>query len=345
MRIEFEEVVATLAQILLEKGFEADDAALSARLFAEASRDGVASHGLNRFAQYADAIDRREIDPAARPQRVESAGALERWDGRRGPGNLNAWRSMHRAMQLADSHGIGSVALSRTNHWMRGGAYGRQAAEAGYIGICWTNTIGNLPPWGGIEPKLGNNPMILAVPFAGGPIVHDFAMSQYSYGALANFRRADRPLPFPGGFDAGGRLTTDPAEIERTQRPLPIGMWKGSGLALMLDLIASLLSGGDSTSRISRRDTEREVSQLFIAIRIPQGGETGAAWAQTLVKEAIDDLHGATPVSPGDPVRYPGERVIESRRDAELHGVEVDEAIWKAIVATKGGTWWKRGME
>src|SRR5262245_20616180 len=137
---------------------------LSARLFAEASRDGVASHGLCRFLRFLRMIDNGSVDVHADPVLVESFGALERWDGRRGPGNLNAWSSMTRAIQLARQHGIGCVALANTNHWMRGGAYGWQAAEAGVIGLCWTNTLPNLPPWGDTVPRVGNNPLVIAVP-------------------------------------------------------------------------------------------------------------------------------------------------------------------------------------
>jgi 3-dehydro-L-gulonate 2-dehydrogenase len=96
---------------------------------------------------------------------------MERWDGRRGPGNLNAHASMARAIALAREHGVGCVALANTNHWMRGGSYGWQAAEAGVIGICWTNTLANVPPWGASEPRIGNNPLVVAVPRADGHVV------------------------------------------------------------------------------------------------------------------------------------------------------------------------------
>ena len=76
---------------------------------------------------------------------------------------------MARAIALARAHGIGCVALANTNHWMRGGSYGWQAADAGVIGICWTNTLANLPPWGAADPRIGNNPLVIAVPRAAGP--------------------------------------------------------------------------------------------------------------------------------------------------------------------------------
>src|SRR6185436_16037737 len=124
------------------------------------------------------------VDIHAAPELIGSHGAIEQWDGRRGVGNLNAHASMSRAISLARADGIGCVALRNTNHWMRGGNYGWQAVEAGVIGICWTNTMPNLPPWGASEPSLGNNPLVIGVPRTNGHVVLDMAMSQFSYGTL-----------------------------------------------------------------------------------------------------------------------------------------------------------------
>ena len=186
-------------------------------------------------------------------------GALERWDGRSGPGNLNAYAAMERAMALSREHGVGCVALGNTNHWMRGGTYGWQAAEAGLIGICWTNTMPNLPPWGATEPCIGNNPLVIGVPRAKGPVVLDMAMSQFSYGALESYRKRGEALPVDGGFDADGNLTRDAGAIEASQRLLPVGYWKGSGLAVVLDAMAAMLSLGKATHQIEP-DSLRETA-------------------------------------------------------------------------------------
>jgi 3-dehydro-L-gulonate 2-dehydrogenase len=112
---------------------------------------------------------------------------------------------------------------------MRGGSYGWQAADAGMIGVCWTNTLPNLPPWGGTKPTLGNNPLVIAVPRNEGHVVLDMAMSQFSFGALETYRKCDEQLPVVGGFDGKGQLTSDAGEIEASGRPLPIGYWKAPG--------------------------------------------------------------------------------------------------------------------
>jgi 3-dehydro-L-gulonate 2-dehydrogenase len=233
---------------------------------------------------------------------------------------------MGRAITLAREHGIAGVAIRNTNHWMRGGTYGWQAAEAGVIGICWTNTMPNLPPWGASEPLLGNNPMVIAVPRPGGHIVLDMAMSQFSYGALEAYRQRGELLPVIGGFDARGELTRDPAAIEQSARPLPIGYWKGSGLALMLDLIAGLLSGGRFTHEIPPDlEQETKLSQVFIAINLSTCGEAEIIFPK--VNAVIENLT----LGSKTPVRYPGEQVSRTRRTNAADGIPVEGEIWQAI--------------
>ena len=145
-RIPFEEVQQTLARILVKLGFSTSRAEAGARLFAETTCDGVYTHGINRFPRYMGQIRNGSVNVTAEPKLVSQFGALERWDGQMGAGNLAAWAMMDRAIVLSREHGIGCVTIGNTNHWMRAGTYGWQAAGAGMIGICWTNTMPNLPP-------------------------------------------------------------------------------------------------------------------------------------------------------------------------------------------------------
>src|SRR5258706_10942894 len=133
MRVPIETLHGVLTGALRGTGMAEGRAVLCARLFAEASRDGVASHGLNRFPRFMRMVARGVVDVHARPERMAAQGAVERWDGRGGPGNLNAHACMARAIALAGDHGPGCVALANTNHWMRGGSCGWQAAAAGTI--------------------------------------------------------------------------------------------------------------------------------------------------------------------------------------------------------------------
>jgi len=341
-RIPFDDVRETLAGVLRSLGFAAERAQACAQLFAETTRDGVYTHGINRFPRFVATIQNGSVDVHAVPEKVGGFGALERWDGRRGPGNLNAWSAMERAIELSRAHGIGCLTMRNTNHWMRGGTYGWQAAEAGVLGICWTNTMPNLPPWGGVEPVLGNNPLIFAVPRAGGHVVLDMAMSQFSYGTLESYRKRGEPLPVDGGFDAAGQLTRDAGAIEQTQRPLAVGYWKGSGLSMVLDMVAAMTSLGNATHQLPADPLlESGISQMFLAINpaalghgTPGSGALGEeARAAEIADAIVASVHDSKPADAGKPVRYPGEETLRKRAENVRLGLPVEPAVWAQILA------------
>ena len=331
-RLPFEEVQRTLAGVLVRLGMVHDRAQTCARLFVETTRDGVYTHGVNRFPRYVATIKNGSVDVKAVAERVAGFGALERWDGKRGPGNLNAMAVMDRAIALGREHGIGCVALGNTNHWMRAGTYGWQAAEAGMIGICWTNTMPNLPPWGGLDPVLGNNPMVFAVPRAKGHLVLDMAMSQFSYGTLESYRKRGEKLPVDGGFDEAGNLTRDPGAIEKSWRPLPIGYWKGSGLTVVLDAIAAVMSLGNATHQLVPDPVlEVGISQIFITLNPQALGATERT--DQIANEIVASIHNSRPATEGRRVRYPGEQTLRVRAENEALGLPVEPAVWEQILA------------
>ena len=291
-RISFAELKAEFKRVLVKKGCDEATADLSAQLMTETSCDGVYSHGVNRFPRVVEYIDKGYIDVKAKPTKTDGMGAFERWNGNLGLGNVNAKLSMDRAIALAREHGIGCVALANTNHWLRGGSYGWQAADAGCVGICWTNTQPNMPAWGARDRRIGNNPFIMAVPRKEGHVVVDIAMAQFSYGQMENKALRGELLPVPGGYDEQGNLSCDPKEIAKTWRVLPIGYWKGSALSIVLDLVATVLSGGRSVSGIGKMSSdEYSLSQMFIAMDATQ--IAGEDYLAAAVNEMLDNLHGS----------------------------------------------------
>jgi 3-dehydro-L-gulonate 2-dehydrogenase len=326
MRIPFETLQAEFERILLDLNFTAAKAAQIATIFAENSRDGVYTHGLNRFPVFVQYVKDGLINPDAEPVAQEGLGLLERYDGNLGPGMLNARFCMDRAIALANEHGMGCVAIRNTNHWMRGGTYGWQAADAGCIGICFTNTIANVPPWGGVDPRLGNNPLIIAVPRQGGHVVLDMAVSQYSFGKLQQYRDAGDVLPLPGGYNQAGQLTTNAGEIMESSRLLPIGFWKGSGLSLMLDLLVTVLSQGRSTAEVTKNKAEYGVSQVFICIKPNSDQQTAELIEQIIAYTKTSGLE-----NPEKAIRYPGESTLNTREQNLKEGIPVDEKIWEKV--------------
>jgi len=325
MLIPFAILKAEFNRVLLSLNFSETKADQCAQIFAENSRDGVHSHGLNRFPTFVQYVKDGYVTPDAEPVKEGGFGCLEQWNGNLGPGMLNARFCMDRAIGLAKDNGIGCVAIKNTNHWMRGGTYGWQAAEAGMISISFTNTIANMPPWGGIDPRLGNNPLIIAVPRKDGHVVLDMAISQYSFGKLNLYKSKKEQLPLPGGYDSAGNLSTDPAAIIESQRPLPIGFWKGSGLSLILDLLATVLSQGRSTAEITQAGPESGVSQVFIAIK-PMGDQT-----EKLIGEIITYSKSSRPEKEGGSIYNPGENTLRTREKSLKEGVWVDERVWEKV--------------
>jgi 3-dehydro-L-gulonate 2-dehydrogenase len=331
LRVPFEDLRCALERAMLKLGLTPDRANLCAQLFAETTRDGIYSHGLNRFPRFRAMVENGSIDVDATPTLTAAFGAIERWNGNRGVGNLNAHASMERAVELARKNGIGVVALANTNHWMRGGAFGWQAADAGMFAVCWSNTLANLPAWGAKTPTLGNTPLVIAVPRINGQhVVLDIAMSQFSYGALASYSKRGQALPVPGGYDSAGHLTQNAAAIEASHRALPIGYWKGSGLSLVLDMIGAMLSGGLATHQLAT-DPLREAGQTQIFLAIDPSNLATAEELSRIANGILDHLHQATPVDLTQPIRYPGEQTLHVREENRRLGVPVDPDIWRQI--------------
>lgn len=320
-KISYQTLITELERVLIKHGFSKDRANACAAIFADNSRDGVYSHGLNRFPVFIEYIKEGFIDVNAIPTLANSFGVIEQWDGNLGAGVLNAQFCMQRAIELAKKNGMGCVALKNTNHWMRGGAYGWQAAEANCIGINFTNTIGIMPPWGSDVASIGNNPLVISVPHKNGHIVLDMAMSQFSYGKLQEYELKGSELPFYGGYDEEGKLTKNPASIRKTKRPLPAGMWKGSGLTIILDLLASILSGGQTTAAITASTKEKNVSQVYICLDMD---------LYPNANNIANEILAYTKQGKQD-VRYPGESTLKIREENMHNGIPVDETMWQKV--------------
>jgi len=328
LRLSFDEIYSTLNQILLSRQFSIDDAALSSRLFTETTQDGVYSHGLNRFPRYLHDVEMGYIIPINKPTKIEAFGQFEIWNGNQAPGNTTAYKIMQRCIDLASNNVLGIIALRNTNHWLRAGSYGWQAANQGCAAICFTNTEPNMPAWGAASPLLGNNPLVIAVPDKN-PMVLDMAMSQFSFGKLELLVQDEKKLPMQGGFDMRNQLTNDPAEIIKSKKALPIGYWKGSGLSMMLDMMASILSGGKSTADIGKQSGEYGVSQFFMAINLKKTNQS--EHATRIISELKSNLSEASPMDKNSTIRYPGQQVLRIREENKQKGIPVPESLWETI--------------
>ncbi len=333
MLISPEDLQKVLFELFVKYKFKEEKANLLADVFVESTLDGVSSHGINRVPLFIEYVNKGIVKVDAELEKVASFGNIERWDGNLGAGILNATKCTTRATDLAKIHGMGMVALRNTNHWMRGGTYGKQAANADCISILFTNTQPNMPPWGGKESRIGNNPFVVSIPREKGHVVLDMALSQFSFGKINDYKLRGEKLPFHGGWDDNNELSNDPNKILPKERGLPIGYWKGSGLSMVLDILASVLSAGNSTYKIGTKEIETAISQIYICIYPKVFNDKGMQ--QKIIDEIIAFTHDVEPINPDDNIYYPGERSSQIRIKNEEEGIVISDSIWSRLMKLK----------
>lgn len=326
----------TIQQAFVKVGMPSDKAEICAQIHTESSCDGVYSHGLNRVERFVEYVRKGWVNVHAGPVLEKSLGSFEIYNGNLGPGILNARLAMDRACEIAGESTFGLVALNNTTHWMRGGTYGWQAADKDKIAICWTNTESCMPAWGAKSVGVGNNPFVMAVPRKEGHIVLDMAMSQYSYGKLQVTRLKNERLSFPGGYDREGNMTDMPGPIEETMRILPTGYWKGSGFAVLLDIISALLSNGLSTAGIDKAGFGScgSCNQVFIAI--DPAKINAQNFIDDVLSETISQLKSSDPVIENGEIFYPGEQSLKRRKENIQLGIPVDDGVWEKVKTLAG---------
>jgi 3-dehydro-L-gulonate 2-dehydrogenase len=330
MRVTYKEMFNVMRDCLRKHGVDEDIACACARNVAENSLCGVYSHGLNRFPRIISMINNGLIKPNNRPDLVSASGAFEVWDGKLGMGNTNAIFCMDKAVELAKKYGVGGVVLRHTNNWLRGGSFGIRAAASGCAAICWSTTTPNMPVWGGADRRIGNNPLALCVPYGNSFVLFDGSMSQFSYETMEEVQLEKKKLAVAGGYDELGNLTTDPVAIAKTWRTLPIGFWKGSGLSILMDVMASTLSDGKPVYEIGKQDgapeDEYNLNQVFIALKI-----TAKELADSIIGSIIADIKSSSLADGFSQIFYPGEQEKLICQENKRIGIPVNKYIWNRV--------------
>ncbi|MBQ2990173.1 MAG: Ldh family oxidoreductase [Clostridia bacterium] len=329
--VSYEDAVAKMAKGL-ERFLTPDLAHEFAEIFAGNSLDGVYSHGMNRYQRYLDDMASGLCDASVtQAQKVSGLGGFEVWDARFGVGPLIAGQVTERAIELAKEHGIACVALRNNSHWLRAGRYGLMMAEAGMMGLCMTNTCMNLVAYGAKEPSTGNNPITFAIPRKAGPLVMDMAVSQYAFGKLEIMAQEGKMLDAACGYDEAGNETADPAEIVKTGLMMPMALWKGSALSIMIDMMVSMASLGRSSLEIGKpSDGEKGMSQLFICLNPRAVVDMDAADAK--LEETVAFLDALEARGGMSGVHVPGVNLEKTRARNRANGIPVTEATWAKIL-------------
>lgn len=293
---------------------------------------GVTSHGLLRLSTYVQRIQAGDIAPAAEPVVVQDQGVSAVMDGCNAPGQIVSSRAMALAIQKALSFGIGTVVTRNSNHFGAAAYFAAQALPHRCLGLVTSNTVPVMAPWGGLDVLVGNNPLAFAAP-AGryGAVLLDMAQSIVARGWLRLAMQEGESIPVGWALDAQGHPTTDPAAALEGQ-VLPIGTYKGYGLAVVMDILSGVLGGGAFGAEVPQWKVGAgpgQVSHFFLALNLERflPYETFVARMETL----IDGLKSSHRLPDTEAIYYPGEPELLCQQEQEREGLEVAPSTIAAL--------------
>jgi LDH2 family malate/lactate/ureidoglycolate dehydrogenase len=297
---------------------------------------GISSHGSMLVPMYVDRLLAGSVSTAERAEVVTDLGAIAVLDAGNAMGILTGDQAMALATEKARSHGVGAVVVRRAFHF--GGAFRfvQAAAAAGCVGIAAANTRPLMPAPGGAQAVVGNNPLAFGVPRATGtPVVLDMALSEAALGKIRLAEAEGRPIPPTWATDGDGAPTTD-ATAAIAGLLLPMGGHKGYGLALMVDVLTGVLSGGsfgpDVRGLYADGSVPNDCAHIFIAL------DAEAFGGREAFEERVDVLAAHVTGSrraPGvERLLMPGQLEDERAGRNGREGVPVDDSVLTALRTT-----------
>ena len=242
--VEHEVLTEFVSELFEKAGMNSTDAAFHAQALVDTNLWGVDSHGVLRVPIYVKRMLAGSVNVRPQINRLRGSLGLEVLDGDDGPGFIVGRDAMLRAVELAEQFNIAAVGAIRSNHFGATAIYTRLAAERGMVGIAMTNVVPNVVAPGGSRPVVGNNPLSIAVPTYGDfPFVLDISLSAVAGGKLLLASKRGEKIPLDWATDKEGRATDDPDEAFAGFL-LPMGGYKGLGLAYAIDILCGVITGG-----------------------------------------------------------------------------------------------------
>ena len=310
-------------------GVAPTDASDAARILVLGDLFGVHTHGVSRLESYGERLAMGGIDAKAEIRMERVAPAIVKVDGGNGVGPVVGYRALESAMQLAREFGVGVAFARNSNHFGAIAPYSLIAAEAGFASIIGSNSTATIAPTGGREARVGNSPVAFGVPNPGGrPVILDMALSVVARAKIRDALKKGGSIPDTWATDKEGKATTDPkAALDGFL--LPIGGYKGYGLALIVDLFAGLLSGASYlthvTSWIDEPEAPQDLGHFFILIDTRNLGPS--TWLAERVTDFVQILHSTPPADPAKPVLVPGEMEMDRLERHRRDGIPVDPEL------------------
>lgn len=332
-RIAFADLVAVLQKIFVKAGVSEANAAVLAANCAGCERDGGLSHGVFRIPGYVASLNSGWVDGKAVPV-IERAGpSLLRVDARNGFAQPAWAAALPHALDMARHQGAAVVAVRESHHFSALWPDLEPLAEAGFVALSMVTGLACVAPPGGRKPVFGTNPLAFATPVAGAhPMIFDFATSAMSNGDLRLAARAGHSVAPGTGIDRSGALSEDPKQILDGGALLPFGGHKGAAISLMVEILASALTGGQFSSEVDfsahpGAETPR-TGQVIIVIDPARGNN--AVFTERVGK-LIDSVRDA------GQTRLPADRRYRTRETSEREGISLSVEQWDALARMAAG--------
>jgi uncharacterized oxidoreductase len=331
-RIEVSRLRAATARIVAAMGSDAAETGLVADHLVGSNLVGHDSHGVGMLPAYVRMLREGNLVPNQTLVTVTDAGSVLVFDARRGFGAHMAHEATARAIERARQTGVCALSLRNSAHIGRIGTYGEQAAAAGMAFIAYVNVADHQPiaaPYGCGEPKLGTNPFVTVVPAPGGPVVLDMATTTIAHGKARIARNQGMAVPEGCLIDADGVSTTDPVPmIDRKEGALrTFGLHKGSGLAIMCEIMAGAVAGGQRADE-PMRDS---IMNSMFAVVIDLAAFGGAAAVGDGVAATRAHVTSAR-LAPGfETIQLPGDKERAASAGRMRDGIPVDRLTLEQI--------------
>lgn len=356
VRHDFETHRQQAAAIFSAWGMDRESAEQVSQVLAWADLHGIESHGIALIVEYNERRRTRPINFRSEPKVVRESAVSALIDGDGGLGQVPATLAMRTAIAKAKNAGVGIVSVRNSGHFGALGYFTTMAADQGLIGISATSVFGiRVPPTGGSVARFGTDPWSFAAPAEPGrPFVLDMATTTVASGKVRNKIVEDQPAPAGWGMDKTGRPTLDPKEIMDGGFLSPLGgtpeggSHKGYGLATMVNILASCLSGSTliTDPMHSRQRKGLDVGHFFMAFDPGMFREVDAFRAD--VARLCDDLRSTTPLDPAKPVMVAGDPERKVRAEREVNGIPIGPGLHKrlnAIAKGSGAEWLMRSVD
>lgn len=322
-------------------GARPDAARTVAASLVEADRRGVYSHGVVRLPSYCSDARAGRIVVTASPILKADDGPVATVDGGGGFGAVTGTEAMAHAVARAERFGVGFVAAQGCTHFGAAAFYTLRAAERGLIGIAATSTPAVMAPWGGAEGRIGNNPLSVAAPMPEGmpPFVLDLAQSAVSRGRIKLAELSGEEIPEGWAIDAGGRATRDPVAA-LAGALLPSGGYKGSGLALAVEVLTGVLAGGElgaelinmsMTGSASSSSATRTGTVGSVYVAVDPDRFVGREAFRARMGRLAELITSTPPASGFTEVLLPGVLEARAQTDADANGIPLEDGTVKLL--------------